>query len=59
VTAKAHIVGNGGSLQVLRSSVTTAVAGVTTVPIVQNEQCLICHGNGKVADIRAMHMTWK
>ena len=57
--AKAHMLGNGGSIGVARSTVTTAVAGVTTVPIVQNEQCLICHGNGKVADIRAMHMTWK
>jgi OmcA/MtrC family decaheme c-type cytochrome len=56
---RAHIVGNGGSLNVARSTVTTAVAGVTTVPIVQNEQCLICHGNGKVADIRAMHMNFK
>ena len=59
VTARAHMVGNGGSLNVARSTVTTSVAGVNTVPIVQNEQCLICHGNGKVADIRAMHMTWK
>ena len=58
-TARAHMVGNGGYLNVARSTVTTAVAGVTTVPIVQNEQCLICHGNGKTADIRAVHMTWK
>ncbi len=56
--ARAHMVGNGGSLNVARSSVTTAVAGVTTVPIVQNEQCLLCHGNGKVADIRAVHMNF-
>jgi hypothetical protein len=52
------MVGNGGSLNVARSTVTTAVAGVTTVPIVQNEQCLLCHGNGKVADIRAVHMNF-
>ena len=57
-TARAHIVGNGGSLNVARSTVTTAVAGVTTVPIVQNELCLVCHGNGKVADIRAVHMNF-
>ena len=57
--AKAHFRGNGGSLAVPRSTVTTAVAGVTTVPIAQNEQCLLCHGDGKVADIRAMHMNWQ
>jgi len=57
--AKGHFRANGGSVAVPRSTVTTSVAGVNTVPIVQNEQCLLCHGNGKVADIRAVHMTWK
>ena len=55
---RAHMLGNGGSLNAARSTVTTAVAGVTTVPIVQNEQCLICHGSGNVADIKAVHMNF-
>jgi OmcA/MtrC family decaheme c-type cytochrome len=57
--ARAHMVGNGGSLHTPRSTVTTAVAGITTVPIVQNEQCLICHGNSRTADIKTIHMNFK
>jgi hypothetical protein len=25
------------------------------VPIVQSEQCLVCHGAGRTADIKAVH----
>jgi OmcA/MtrC family decaheme c-type cytochrome len=46
--AIAHMTGNGGAFYEAR---TTALAKV--------EQCMICHGNGKTADIRAVHMTWK
>jgi OmcA/MtrC family decaheme c-type cytochrome len=45
--AIAHMQGNGGAFYEARS---TALAKV--------EQCLICHGNGKTADIRAVHMTF-
>ena len=57
-TDRAHIVGNGGYLNVARSTVTTSVAGVNTVPIVNNEQCLICHGSGGIVDIKAVHMNF-
>ena len=48
-TARVHIEGNGGKLYVARSTVT---------PASSPEQCLICHGPGKVADIKSMHMTF-
>jgi OmcA/MtrC family decaheme c-type cytochrome len=43
--AIAHMQGNGGAVYEPRS---TALAKV--------EQCLICHGTGKTADIKAVHM---
>jgi OmcA/MtrC family decaheme c-type cytochrome len=49
--AIAHFRGNGGSFYAARTA-----AGVLPANV---EQCLICHGNGKTADIRAVHMTWK
>jgi OmcA/MtrC family decaheme c-type cytochrome len=49
--AVAHFRGNGGSFYAPRTA-----AGVLPANV---EQCLICHGNGKTADIRAVHMTWK
>jgi hypothetical protein len=45
--AIAHFKGNGGAFYEARS---TALAKV--------EQCLICHGAGKTADIRTVHMTF-
>ena len=46
--AIAHFKGNGGTFYQTRSSALT-----TNV-----EQCLICHGTGKIADIRAVHTTF-
>lgn len=43
--ARAHMESNGGSVYAVRS---TALANT--------EQCLLCHGTGKVADIKAMHI---
>ncbi|HEX9082660.1 MAG TPA: OmcA/MtrC family decaheme c-type cytochrome, partial [Holophagaceae bacterium] len=43
----AHFQNNGGSIYQPRS---TAFNNV--------EQCLVCHGNGKVADIKAVHMNF-
>jgi hypothetical protein len=40
--------GNGGAVYEQRS---TALAKV--------EQCLICHGTGKTADIKAVHMNFE
>jgi OmcA/MtrC family decaheme c-type cytochrome len=42
--ARAHMVGNGGSLYEARSTA-----------LVKTEQCMLCHGSGRVADIKAMH----
>jgi OmcA/MtrC family decaheme c-type cytochrome len=44
-TARAHMAANGGSFYTPRS---TAINNI--------EQCLLCHGTGKVADIKAVHM---
>jgi len=41
---RSHMTTNGGSIYALRS---TALA--------TGEQCLLCHGSGKVADIKLMH----
>ncbi|HJV48186.1 MAG TPA: hypothetical protein VJ549_02820, partial [Geothrix sp.] len=49
--AVAHFRGNGGSFYAARTA-----AGVLPANV---EQCMLCHGNGKTADIRAVHMTWK
>jgi len=46
-TAVAHMKNNGGAFYEARSTAFTKI-----------EQCLICHGNGKTADIRAVHMTF-
>jgi OmcA/MtrC family decaheme c-type cytochrome len=51
--AIAHFKGNGGTFYQARGT------GATSVFATNVEQCLICHGNGKTADIRAVHMTWK
>jgi OmcA/MtrC family decaheme c-type cytochrome len=42
--AKSHMKTNGGSVYAPRS-----------VALATGEQCLLCHGSGKVADIKAMH----
>ena len=47
-TAIAHMKGNAGHFYDSR----TVVGNVTANP----EACLICHGTGKVADIKAVHM---
>lgn len=48
--AIAHMEGNGGSFYDSRT--VSVLAG-------KIEQCMICHDNGKTADIRAVPMTWK
>jgi OmcA/MtrC family decaheme c-type cytochrome len=46
-TAVAHMKANGGT-----------VFGPRTTALANTEQCLICHGPGKTADIKAVHR-WK
>ena len=46
--ATAHMTNNGGTFFGARTA-----QGVLPTAV---EQCLLCHGNGKVADIRAVHM---
>jgi len=43
-TATAHMTSNGGSIYAPRSS---------ALPVL--EQCMVCHGPDRIADIRAMH----
>jgi hypothetical protein len=38
------MVSNGGSIYEARSTA-----------LLKTEQCILCHGTGKVADIKAMH----
>jgi OmcA/MtrC family decaheme c-type cytochrome len=42
--AKAHMTSNGGVINGVRSTAYNSL-----------EQCLLCHGTGKVADIKAVH----
>ena len=46
--AIAHMTGNGGAFYEARATALTKV-----------EQCLVCHGNGRTADIKTVHMTFK
>jgi len=58
---------NGGRLFAQRASVVTVAPVLTgttlttsvTSPITSNvEQCLVCHGTGAMADIKAVHMNF-
>lgn len=49
--AKSHMTSNGGVLYKARADVKAANGGV----MVNNEQCLICHGAGRVADVEVVH----
>ena len=44
--AKSHMVGNGGKIYAPLATVT---------PAASSEACLVCHGTGKVADIKVVH----
>jgi OmcA/MtrC family decaheme c-type cytochrome len=63
--AVGHMTGNGGVWYTQRQNVPTLTANGTatgtqgsTIVLQSNEQCLVCHGNGAVADIRAVHMNF-
>ncbi|HAL40643.1 MAG TPA: hypothetical protein DCP03_22110 [Polaromonas sp.] len=47
--ATAHMTSNGGALYATRASLTSGGK------LVNNEQCVVCHGAGKVADAEVIH----
>ena len=51
--AAAHMKANGGSLYATRTSLRTDPANPTK--LINNEQCLVCHGAGRVADAEVIH----
>ncbi|CAG4883519.1 conserved exported protein of unknown function [Georgfuchsia toluolica] len=58
--AVAHMESNGGTIVRLFSSVAStatrpAIGTASTMTFTKTEQCTLCHGSGKVADIKAMH----
>ena len=62
--AVSHMVTNGGSFYQQRQNVPTVVSGTAngaqgaSIVLQSNEQCLVCHGQGGVADIEAVHMNF-
>lgn len=54
--AKAHIEANGGRLGPAATALSYADMGVARVTLPSlAEQCVLCHGQGKVADVITMH----
>jgi OmcA/MtrC family decaheme c-type cytochrome len=61
VADKAHFQQNGGYVNVTRGTIYTSVNGAAPAASVNTtnpEQCLICHGPGKTADIYTSHMNF-
>ncbi len=54
-SALAHMTNNGGVFYAPRNTVINPSTGKFN----QVEQCLVCHGTGRTADIRTVHMTFK
>ncbi|WLT32070.1 OmcA/MtrC family decaheme c-type cytochrome [Geothrix sp. PMB-07] len=52
-----HMRAMGGSFYVTRSSVIDPAT--STFDVKKQEQCFICHGSGKVADVQKVHMNFK
>ena len=60
VMALNHMKANGGSFYASRGSVqANPAAPVAGAPLVNKEQCFLCHSAGKVADVRKVHMEFK
>lgn len=53
-SAISHMKLNGGAFYAMRSAVSD-----TSGNLINTESCLICHGAGKAADIKAVHMNFK
>jgi OmcA/MtrC family decaheme c-type cytochrome len=65
--AVSHMTANGGTWYVQRGSVpvknangsfTTPTTAPSPIVLASNEQCLVCHGSGGVADIDVVHMNF-
>jgi OmcA/MtrC family decaheme c-type cytochrome len=63
-TAVAHMTNNGGVWYTQRQNVPTLSANGSagtqgaTIALQSNEQCLVCHGSGAIADIKNVHMNY-
>jgi OmcA/MtrC family decaheme c-type cytochrome len=53
--AVAHIQGNGGTLYQPVSTVSASGTGDRSKGFTKVEQCMVCHGPGRTADIKAVH----
>lgn len=54
--ARSHMVANGGVIYASRASVkATGLAITGTSKMYNNEQCILCHGKGKIADAELIH----
>ena len=55
-----HMKANGGSFYASRGSVQANPAlPVAGAPLVNKEQCFLCHSSGKIADVKLVHMNFK
>jgi len=60
VMALNHMKANGGTYYGTRASVqANPAAPVAGAPLINKEQCFLCHSAGKVADTRKVHMEFK
>jgi OmcA/MtrC family decaheme c-type cytochrome len=60
VLAINHFKAMGGSFYATRGSVqANPAAPVAGAPLVNKEQCFVCHSAGKIADVRVVHMNFK
>ncbi|MDE3033080.1 MAG: OmcA/MtrC family decaheme c-type cytochrome, partial [Acidobacteriota bacterium] len=65
-TAVSHMTQNGGVWYVQRQNVPTMNANGSytgaqnpaAIKLQSNEQCLVCHGSGAIADIKSVHMNY-
>lgn len=53
--AKTHMESNGGVIYKSRDVTDGTTNNIYSGTLVNNEQCMLCHGTGRVADIKAMH----
>ncbi|MBI4913495.1 MAG: OmcA/MtrC family decaheme c-type cytochrome [Acidobacteria bacterium] len=60
VMAINHMKANGGSFYASRGSVqANPAAPVAGAPLVNKEQCFLCHSAGKIADVQKVHMEFR
>ena len=60
VMAINHMKANGGTFYGSRASVqANPAAPVAGAPLINKEQCFLCHSSGKVADVKKVHMEFR